>query len=66
MRSRVMMERSMYRYFYKTRGLSPGFVAFVLANSVLSLVSNLRYPWRDWLVYFHGLGLSLRLFSRRA
>lgn len=66
MRSRVMMERSMYRYFYKTRGLSPAYLAFIFANSVLSLVSNLRYPWRDWLVYFHGLGLSPRPNSRRA
>jgi len=51
MRSRLTSETSMYRYFMKTRGPSPGLWSFFLAYTFLGLFAAWRYALADNFLY---------------
>jgi GT2 family glycosyltransferase len=60
MLTRLMSETSMYKYFMKTRGPSPGLWSFFIAYTFLGLFAARRYPLADSLLY---LRTALTRFS---
>lgn len=55
MRSRLMMETSMYLYFAKTRGPSLGLYAFAFLHTLLSAFAIPRYTLSDNAIFYRSL-----------